>query len=57
MKTQLSDAEILALFEQLGIASDQERQSLLRALGYRSAEVEPEMVRFDIGFNAALPDR
>lgn len=57
MDTNFDEAEILDLFRQLGIASDEDRQRLLLTLGYNNATQKPENVRFDIGFNAVLPSK
>ena len=57
METTISDAEIFALFQRLGIASDEERRRLLLSLGYCDVVRAPENIRFDIGFNAALPSK
>jgi hypothetical protein len=57
METTVSEAEILALFQTLGIVSDEERRRLLLSLGYCEPVRPLENVRFDIGFNAALPSK
>jgi hypothetical protein len=56
MKPQISEAEILAIFQTLGIATDEERQRALFTVSYSDAVKMPESVRFDIGFNATLPN-
>jgi hypothetical protein len=55
MKTSISEAEILLLFQQLSIETDEERKRALFMLDNACATKPPMTVRFDIGFNASLP--
>jgi DNA gyrase inhibitor GyrI len=56
MNTRASEDEIIAVFQQLGIASDEERQRALFTINYSDPAKVPENLRFDIGFNASLPN-
>ena len=55
MNTLISETEILAVFRQLGILTDEERQKALFVVNYGESVQVPQSVRFDIGFNASLP--
>ena len=57
MNTSISETEIAEVFERLGLSTDEERQRALFKISYDNAEKRSETMRFDIGFNATLPNR
>ncbi len=55
MKTYISDSDILGVFQQLRIETDEERQRALFKIGFGDTVKPQTTLRFDIGFNASLP--